>query len=317
MKLEVVTAASVDYDEIVRLQREAFFGVASQEQLDANQTPQYYKWKYTMAGGEARVAQVRDAGGMLVAMNSMFPLALTDGTRTVRGWQSCDTSTHPKARGQGWFVKCLQALKATLSDGDIFFGFPNRNSTTGFVKSGCQRLSILSMFAGIIPTFRPRPFVERIERYGPEQDALARRLPGGRMMIARTAAYLNDRYHSPQKSLYTSFVYQGQGGPEGFLVVRPLLMYRMRFGLVMECMATSLDIERELHLHAGSWCRQEGIIFALTLNNVSDRGALMSRGLFPVPQRITPRPVVLMAEVMGAGPLPSQWASHVGDWDVF
>ncbi|MFZ0679313.1 GNAT family N-acetyltransferase, partial [Candidatus Binatus sp.] len=204
MKIELLTASTVDLDELGRLQRESFLGVADPDQLAGVQTPEYYRWKYTQAGGEARIAQIRNDNGELVAMNSAFPVTLTNGDKTTRGWQSCDTATHPSARGRGYFLKCLNALKETFDEGEVFFGYPNANSAHGFTKFGWQRISTLQIFAGIIPPFSALPKIRRIDRFGPEQDDLAARLAApGRIMIQRSAAYMNDRYCSPQRPLYT------------------------------------------------------------------------------------------------------------------
>ncbi len=212
MKVETLTAGTVDFDELARLQRKSFEGVADPDQLEGVQTPEYYRWKYTLAGGEARIAQIRTDNGELVAMNSAFPLTLTLGDSTTRGWQSCDTATHPSARGKGYFLKCLSALKETFTDGEVFFGYPNSNSTRGFTKFGWQKISTLQLFAGIIPPLPMPPKIRRIDRFGPDQDDLATRLAqSGRIMIQRSAAYMNDRYCSPQRPLYTSFIYEDAG----------------------------------------------------------------------------------------------------------
>jgi hypothetical protein len=63
MTIDIVCAEAVDFDEIVRLQRESFDGVAGSTQLDAVQIPEYYRWKYLPAWGTAKVAQIRNANG--------------------------------------------------------------------------------------------------------------------------------------------------------------------------------------------------------------------------------------------------------------
>lgn len=321
MKVETLTASTVDFDELARLQRKSFEGVAAPDQLEGVQTPEYYRWKYTLAGGEARIAQIRNDSGELIAMNSAFPLTLTNGDGTTRGWQSCDTATHPSARGKGYFLKCLSALKETFTEAEIFFGYPNANSTRGFTKFGWQKISTLQLFAGIIPPLPSGPKIRQIDRFGPDQDDLAKRLArSGRIMIQRSAAYMNDRYCSPQRSLYTSFIYEDAGGSQGFIVARPLTIYGMHLCLVVDCQATSPRIERQLLSQIGQWGRHQRHFLTLTINSVSKPLRLLTSGLMPVPNRLSPRPLVLMGQAIGSGAqvfIDQKWAAYVGDWDGF
>jgi hypothetical protein len=321
MKVELLTASTVDVDELVRLQRESFQGVADPDQLDSVQTAEYYRWKYTQAGGEAKIAQIRNDSGELVAMNSAFPVTLTNGDKTASAWQSCDTATHPSARGKGYFLKCLDALKGALNEWEIFFGYPNANSTHGFIKFGWKKISTLQLFAGAIPPFSAHPKIRRIERFGPPQDDLQRRLAAsGYIMIQRSAAYMNDRYCSPQRPLYRAFVYEDEGCYQGYIVARPLAIYGMQMCLVMECQAVSPKVERQLLLKIGHWCRQQRYIFTLTLNSASRPMGLLMSGLIPVPNRLSPRPLILMGQAIGSGAeafIEQKWAAYVGDWDGF
>jgi hypothetical protein len=322
VKVETLTASTVDFDELAQLQRKSFEGVADPGQLEDVQTPEYYRWKYTLAGGEARIAQIRNDSGELVAMNSAFPLTLTNGDRTTRGWQSCDTATHPSARGKGYFLKCLSALKETFTEGEVFFGYPNANSTRGFTKFGWQKISTLQPFAGIIPPLSTPSNIRRVDRFGPEQDNLARRLAGsGRIMIQRSAAYMNDRYCSPQRPLYTSFIYEDAGeGFQGFVVARPLAIYGMSLCLVVDCQATTRRIERQLLSQIGRWGREQRHFLTLTINSVSKPLSLASSGLMPIPNRLSPRPLILMGQAIGSTAqafIDHRWAAYVGDWDGF
>ncbi len=102
MQIDVVDADALDFDAIVRLQREAFKDVAGGELLESSQTADYYRWKYSGPAGNAKIALVTD-GGNLVAMNSMFSEYLVCQKGRIKAWQSCDTATHPSARGRGYF----------------------------------------------------------------------------------------------------------------------------------------------------------------------------------------------------------------------
>ncbi len=319
--IDVVDAVKVDYGEIVRLQRKSFEAVTGSEELNATQVADYYQWKYEQPFGYAKVAQARDKDRNLLAMNSAFPLALIQGNKTLLGWQACDSATHPSARGKGLFYKCILAISASLENNEICFGYPNINAAPAYHKLGWKKIASQRLFAGILPCRSPRFAINRIERFETGQDDLAMRIvPAGKAMILRSAIYLNHRYFSPLRPLYTSFIHEDHTGCHGFIVVRPVTMRGFRFALIMECFATLPAVEKELFLHVGSWCREHKCLFTLTLTTTSTVFGLLNRGLFPVPEKIMPRPLILMGNAKGSeaeAVINQPWACTGGDWDGF
>lgn len=318
MRVDILDPNAVDFDEIVALQRKSFEGARGESQLAGTQTAEYYNWKYLCLGGAAKIAQARDADG-LAAMSAIFSLPLICGSLKTTGWQICDIATSPSKRGNGCFGFCLDALKETLSDGEIFFGFPNVNSAPGVRKIGWKTIDVLRVFAGIVPNLSERPHIEQIETFGHKQDFLAGLLAKtGRVMIDRSASYMNHRYCSMHRPLYSSFVYQSEDGLQGFLVVRPLDIFGLRFCIVMECFAINQVVQRELLLHAGSWSLKNRCNFTLAFNNLSGAFGLMDCGLIPISQRFSPRPLILMGQLIGSQNsllTSAPWTSCIGDWD--
>jgi hypothetical protein len=318
MSVRVLDPNALDFDEIVSLQRRSFMGVGHAGRLGDTQTAAYYQWKYFSLGGSARIAQVRDANG-LAAMCAIFSLPLVHRGASTIGWQICDIATCPSRRGKGYFMECLDALRKTLPVGDIFFGFPNINSAPGVTKIGWTKIDVLRVFAGVVFNFSQRPGVRQIEHFGPEQDILAKILAiDDRAMIERSSSYMNRRYCSAKRQLYSSFIYDDGSGCHGFIVLRPLDIFGIRCCVIIDCLAINHNIELELYLHAGSWCRKEGCIFILSFNNVWSRFGLASRGLLPILQQLSPRPLILMGQSIGVENetfINGPWVSHIGDWD--
>ncbi len=319
--INVVDAAKVDYGEIVKLQRKSFEGVTGSEELNITQVADYYQWKYEQPIGYAKVAQVRDKDRNLVAMNSAFPLTLIQGNKTLRGWQACDSATHPSARGKGLFYKCIQAISASLENNELCFGYPNINAEPAYHKLGWKTITKLRLFAGIIPGFSRRPCAHEINRFGQAQDMLAGKIAKpDQIMILRNAAYMNNRYFSPRRPLYTCFAYEDDHGYQGYIVVRYVSMHGLRFAMIMECFALNENVERKLYLHVGSWCLAHRCLFTLTLTATKKALGLFGRGLCPVPHKLVPRPLILMGEAKGPDAqafLNQKWGCFVGDWDGF
>lgn len=316
MTIDIVCAEAIDFDELVWLQRDSFEGSAWSTLLDAVQTADYYHWKYFPACGTAKVAQIRNADGELTAMTAMAPTVLRLGDTIIRGWQACDFASRPTARGKGWL--CLQALTELIQKGEIFFGYPNADSAPVVSKLGWRTIDTLNIFIGVVPSLFTRAGVRQVDQFGPSQDDLARRLADcGRVMIERSSAYMNVRYCSPRRPLYTCFICEDDGACEGFIVARQLEMLGLRVCMIMDCLATSAASERRL-LHAcSSWAWAQGIFVIVVLSNLWRRIGLMRCGLFPFPQQLSPRPLVLMRAAKGSTALEQKWIANVGDWDVF
>jgi hypothetical protein len=317
MSIDVVCAEALDFDEIVRLQRECFKGVTGSTQRDDVQTADYYHWKYFPACGSAKIAQIRNEDGELTAMSAMFPAVLRLGDKTIKGWQACDFASNPSARGKGWL--CLRALNEMIREGEVFFGYPNANSAPVVTKVGWKKIDTLNVFIGVVPSFFGRAGICQVDQFGPTQDDLAPRLASyGRVMSERSAAYMNTRYCSPKRPLYTSFICEHDGACEGFIVVRKLEMRGLRVCVIMDWLATSPAFERRLFLHAGSWAWAQGIFVTVVVSNLWKRMRLAGRGLLPFPQQLSPRPLVLMVNATGSTAqslMERKWIAHVGDWD--
>jgi len=171
LTVEVLNASRIDYADYADLVNEAFAevmqGANSSEVLNAA----LFNWKHTTPTDEGQVAFVK-MDEKPVAANAMFPLTITLGNQHTLGWQSCDTSTLPVARGKGCFMLCLDALKNSLGEEDFFFGFPNANSIKGFHKIGWQEICDVRTWVRplcVLPR-RASKHVSTIERFGSAHD---------------------------------------------------------------------------------------------------------------------------------------------------
>src|SRR5437868_653893 len=104
----VVTPQDLDFDAIVNHQQLAFSEIIEKTGTRYLFNEAYYRWKYAPPAGNALIAISYDELGM-VATNAMYPLDILAGNKKIRGWQSCDTATHPRGRNKGQFMKCIGA----------------------------------------------------------------------------------------------------------------------------------------------------------------------------------------------------------------
>jgi hypothetical protein len=324
MAVKVFLPHELDYEEYTRMQRESFAElIKSSGVSDSFMTPDYFRWKYTPPAGPGKIA-VAFEGTEMVGSNAMYPMTLTGGGVTVKGWQSCDTATIPRCRGRGHIIGCLKALEGELQPNEIFFGFPNKASMGLF-----SRLLHWEDKA-VIPAFlkpvlfsirRADEAVPEISEFDDSQDGLARQLSArGKSMVYRDRDYLNWRYHRHPAFSYVSFVHKTDGASQGFIVMRRDLIKGKNIALIMERWGLSSKVERRLLARAHSWCRKQRIRYMSFLDTGLNRGAAFRSGIFRVPGFLLSKKQIFMGQDTGGearAVFQGEWHIQLGDWDVF
>lgn len=311
----------LDFDEYARLQAESYAELLARNGVAPYLTPRYYAWKYRPLTGTARVAIVRDAG-RLVAANAMFPAVVADGVDRAIAWQSCDTATHPSARGRGLFSRCIEALRASLRDENVFFGFPNASSIGGFRKLGWEVRADVDTYVRpvMFGTMRPHPGI-RPTREGDDVGTLAAHVCAATgPTIMRDEAYLQWRYARHPVHRYESFVADDGAGPHGLLVVRTADVGGRRVAAVMEALAPEERTVVRLLRYARTWARERGARAAVCLATTLSAGAALRAGFVRVPRRLLPKRQVLMGAACGQAAeriWSRRWNVQLGDWDAF
>jgi hypothetical protein len=321
-EVEVLTPEQLDFAALVALEHAAFAEIIARTGTGDQFTEPYYRWKYNPPEGGARIALLHENGELLAA-NSMYPLRVCAGDGAVRAWQSCDTATHPKGRGRGYFLRCLAALREHLAPGEIFFGFPNKNSTPGFIKFGWVHGADVRTLVRIWPGWHLQRAkrVEPIKVFGPEQDAFAAALGGrGGPLLDRRAAYMNWRYFQHPLNRYECFAWRESGRQLGLLVMRRVELFGRVIAVAMELLALESRVEGALLAAAAAWARGQGIAYAMVLNNTTLPARALLGGYAPVPMWMLPKRQVLMGAANGAEAeriWRLDWRVQIGDWDGF
>ena len=324
MQIDLLDAVSADLEELAAFEQQAFKGVvgttALYELLGSLLSADHYQKKYRTPAGLAKLATVRE-NGKLLAVNAMIPEVLRHDGGTALGWQSCDTATHPDARGRGLFKACINTLRGHLGEGDVFFGYPNANSTQGLSSCGWAKLEVLDAYAALFPVLIVDQGVERIARFDERFDSFALRLVRpNEIGIERSAAYLNWRYFSQSPSPYFAFSLVRDGHLRGFSVMRSLPLRPGDACVILELFGESSEVESALlraMVHQSFQMRSWPTLFFSTAWGAS---TWLRHGFVRIPRRFSPRQLVLMGS--GIGPagtrlVEQRWIAHVGDWDVF
>lgn len=324
MEIEIADAASVDLEELAELQRESFKGVTGTSALDQLMgnlhSAGHYQRKYLAPAGNAKIVTVRESGKLL-AVNAMVPETLRHAGGTALGWQSCDTATHPDARGRGLFKTCVMALREQLTDGEVFFGYPNANSMPGFAKFGWVTRGMLDAYVAPLPSFFGDTAIQPISRFDARFDEFSQRMIApGTVCIERSAAYLNWRYLSHADTPYSAYSYVQNGRLEGFAVVRSLPLSTGNACVILEVFGSSHAIEGALLRAAIRWGSGQRAWPTLVFSTCWGEDAWLRHGFIRLPRRVSPRQLALMGTGVGAAGqkvLELEWRAHVGDWDVF
>ena len=324
MEIDILDPVTADLEELAELQRESFKGVTGTTALDKLlcrlHSAEHYQRKYNAPAGNAKIVVIRDQGKLL-AVNAMVPETLRHELGTLLGWQSCDTATHPDARGRGLFRTCVTALREQLTNGEVFFGYPNANSMPGFASFGWVARGMLDAYMAPLRPFSVAKEIQQISRFDDRFDEFAiQMIIPGSICIERSAAYLNWRYFSFADSPYSAFTYSINSILEGFVVVRTLPLQAGDACIILEIFGTSSDIEGALLRAAIRWGADHGAWPALLFSNCWGERTWLRHGFVRLPRRVSPRQLALMGTGIGdAGrkALELIWLAHIGDWDVF
>lgn len=324
IKLELIDADDLDYDAFCRLQKDSYSEVLVKTNTsDSYMTPGHFQWKYHPPAGNAKIAAALD-GGQMLAANGMMPFSVRVGNDVVRGWQSCDTATLPRARRSGFFFSCLKTLESALAEDEVFFGFPNKNSVRGFQKLGWTQMGVVTAWIDPLVSLNAKTsyHVFEIERFGERHDSfIARSATRGKVRIERSAEYLNWRYTKCPQNNYTLFEYMRDDKELGFSVARTATVMNRHVAIVMELWGEDGLIERTMLKHMAGWACKRGISTMVSLDSGLSLKTAIKSGFLPTPSRLLPKKQVLMGYategVLSREAVANKWRVQMGDWDVF
>ena len=324
ISIKVITPDQLDFEAYVHLQKSAYADLLKQTKAsDHFMTPEFYRWKYSPPAGDAKIAVIYEEGE-LAAANAMFPLLIHYQEQIIYGWQSCDTATLPSGRGKGYFLKCLHALVEELQEGELFFGFPNRNSIRGFKKIGWSEIGDLTTWIKPITVnlrMKRNLNIIEVEQFSDRQDSLNQILVNsGDSILDRGAKYMNWRYVNHPVFSYRIFAHDSPEGRQGVVVFRKANIMGRDWAIVMDLWGINSSTERDLLREVSVQAKRQKLSRMVMLNTGLSFYSRLSTGFFPVPSWMTPKRNILMGSAKGGRAealLNAKWHLRTGDWDVF
>jgi len=262
--------------------------------------------------------------GQYVAIPTRFHLATRPGTENILA-MSCDTMTHPAYRKQGMFVTLAQELYAELAQKfavTTVWGFPNVVSHSGFVgKLGwfdiyefptwvkpihsrhilrryVRSSTLASILGGVAdrlyqqiaprPTQPRRCTIREISSFDERFGALwTRNRSLAKVIQIRDPMYLQWRYLAAPVFEYRPFEVLVAGSLEGYVVLRMLTLFNLKFGAVVDlfpCPIVDAEITREVLSFAQLYAAERDCAFLTALLPPAHVGHLTRFGFIKVPK---------------------------------
>lgn len=318
--IEVVDSTQLDYEAFTQLEKVAFAELFAKTKSEDLMSPTRFQWKHSPPAGRGKIAVVYE-GSKLVAANAMFPLLVRLHDAEIMGWQSCDTATLPEARGKGYFLKCLKGLQDVLGPDEFFFGFPNKNSVSGFYKVGWTEICEVTTWARLVGPFlvKEQQCVVEIDDFPDQQDTLGKRVAAmGHAMLDRSAAYMRWRYCKHPNFQYTKLAFRDGRELLGTAVFRTGSVMGHRCAILMELLGVSSSVEYSLLRAIIRRVRKLKLPIIFGMNTNPRFRASVLAGFLPLPKRLLPKRQVLMGQGNGAATslLDCSWLVQTGDWDA-
>lgn len=321
-RIEVVEATDLDYEAYSRFQKEAFRGLLDRSGVsDSFMTSEFYHWKYHTPVGYGRIARVLE-GTEVISSSAMMPLRICDGDMSVIGWQCLDVATIPRARRKGHFFSTLKALVGSLEPNEIFFAFPNSSAISAFTKLGCRENVLLTTWINPFAFVSKREYdkIREVERFGSEEDILAKKLRESGPLLDHSLDYLDWRYFNHPNNKYTFFVHEDGDSHTGFAVVRKTHVMNKDIVLVMELWGLNRLVEIRLLRHVAAWSIVQGQSTIVMMNAGISFGEGFSAAFLPLPSILLSKRQVLVVYTTGQkakSMIEKKWKVQTGDWDVF
>lgn len=241
-----------------------------------------WEWEYRESPFSPPIIAIARAGGKVIGQEALFYVPMKFKEKSFHGAQSVDTMTDPDFRGKGVFGRLA---RLTLEEGmrrntPLFYGFPNRNSYSAYVKklnwidvTRVQRfIKVLDLPSALKariknPAFRKllgilgKPLLKvyfwgkekrdsrfslhQVEKFGEDYEQFWGELRGRfPLMVDRTSTYMNWRYIDHPSGEYRAFFLKKAGREEIFgVAVLHMVDLEYRLGSIGEFFVKDWDPE--------------------------------------------------------------------------
>lgn len=315
MEPVILSPNEIDFGEMSNILKEAFGETkrskfqSKRQNFKLSQIELQRKYLDGLLGTKIAVV-IKD--GKYVAINGLIRISLQSKTDLIAGWMSCDTAVAPEYRGLGLSKKCINFLKASIDENNIFLGYPNSESINIFKRMGWtikNQYDILLKITSFLPI--TKNFT--VNKLGDFSTSIGTRSIG----INKNSQYLNWRY--PKSDVFYQ-KFTGEKNNNFFqLVVAFVRIKGVKTLVILEIITKSeLGFLGALD-YANKIAQQNLCFFLITSSSHSNKAILKSTGFRNIPIKLNPRPILLAGE--STGPISddiwdSEWDISIGDWDA-
>ena len=320
--IEIVDGDHLDYESYTKLQREAYADLLSKLKVSNEyMSKDFFRWKFHPPAGSARIGLVYE-DSQLVSSSALVPVKLCFKQKIIHGWQATDASTLATVRKKGYLFKSVAKLTKSLADNELIYVFPNKTSIRAPEKLHYQNKGIMTTWIKTAAALKKRlsEHVHTITKFSKDQDSFSQRLAAcNKVMITRSAEYLNWRYINHPIYEYVSFVYQDEEEQQGFSVVRKANLMGRDMVVIMELWGLTPRIIRALLRHVVHWANQQRITRIILQDNSQSMFTGLRRGFILIPSWFLPKKQYLMVYAapgkISQEAVNSNWWVQTGDWD--
>jgi len=127
-RIEIRPFVAADFPAVRALYRKVWHGEVRDERYD--------RMRFVEGMNGATIASVAMDGASCVGFFMLWPMTLTDGSRTVAAGQAMDVMTDPGYQGRGIFPRLAKATCETAAKQglQVLFGAPNASIFSGYIK---------------------------------------------------------------------------------------------------------------------------------------------------------------------------------------
>jgi len=304
----------------------ALFAIVFGRQLDLK----FWNWRMVENPFGSGIIRLMFDNGKLVGHYAVMPIRLWARGNTIKAALSMTTMTHPEYTGRGVFKELAsEVYRCCEVEGiEVVFGFPNENSYYGFThKLGWRGFGAVKGWVRQGGAQRPVQHefecreVSTCDEIGCDLWSKVRETD--RIMVPRTAEYLNWRYFGKPGNEYTVFVYNDRkGSARGLIVLKAFEGEDSTTGHIVDIVAPHQpEIQRALLAKAVDFFAELGItnISCWIPSNSSIASQLQAAG-YSEKEWQTFFGVKMLDDAYNEASFvsdPNSWWFTMGDSDVF
>lgn len=227
-------------------------------------TREYWHWRNVSGPAGRSMIETAWERERLIGAYGLLPLKMRRGGEQIIGALSDAAFTHPEYRYRGVFSALGKSLYIRAREAGIglVYGFPTEHSRHGF--RGGLGWEYVGRYRDLACWSRPARAgvaspadIRRVEEAGDDFDRLWAQISSGALrsctVAARDRRYADWLFFGRPESLQLVFMARGEGGPTGYMAVRPGVEAGESYADLVDIAAGDVRSFRDLLWHAAEF----------------------------------------------------------------